>query len=461
MTETACALQIGQWISSLDVCDVPIDAARACTDTVIDTLGLSVAARNTDYIAALEQSWTAQGPCRVFGSTTRADAPTAAMINGTAAHGEDFDNTFEGCPIHWGAVIVPAIVAVAEAENLTAGDALKGLAVGGEVMCRLGLLAQKGVHSAGFHPTAVLGTMGSAAGCAAALGLSVEQTAQALGIAGSMASGIIEYLADGSSTKRMHAGWAAQSGIRAAQMARAGFTGPVTVFEGTHGLMHGFAPTVEPDFDTLVGGLDQRWHVAKTAFKPFACGTMTQPFIDCAIRLAESLDADDLVSLECSVGEGTVHRLWEPIELKRRPPNPYAAKFSTPYCIAVGFVRGDAGLAEFTDERVTDERVLELASRVSYRIDPNDEYPRNYTGRIVATREDGRTVEEFQPYLRGGSREPMSAEALAAKCAANVAYADGEPAIADGIVEFASRLGATADVDASVTDLLRNALPAS
>ena len=326
-------------------------------------------------------------------------------------------------------------------------------------MCRLGLLAQKGVHTAGFHPTAVLGTIGSAAGVAATLGLSAEQTAQALGIAGSMASGIIEYLADGSSTKRMHAGWAAQSGIRAALMARAGFTGPMTVFEGTHGLMHGFAPTVEPDFDTLVGGLAERWHVAKTAFKPFACGTMTQPFIDCAIRLAQSLDAADIVSLECAVGEGTVHRLWEPIELKRRPPNPYAAKFSTPYCIAVGFVRGDAGLAEFTDESVTDARVLQVASRVSYRIDPDDEYPRNYTGRIVATLEDGRTVEEFQPYLRGGSREPMSTAELSAKCAANVAYADCESSVADGIVEFASRLGSTADIDISVAELLRNALP--
>jgi 2-methylcitrate dehydratase PrpD len=451
-----CALEIGRWIESLDVGVIPAAASRACTDTVIDTLGLSVAARQTDYVAALEQSWEAQGPCTVFGSAARVDAPTAAMINGTAAHGEDFDNTFEGCPVHWGAVIVPAVVAIAEAEKRSPGDALKGLAVGGELMCRLGLLAQKGVHTAGFHPTAVLGTMGSAAGVAAAIGLSAAQTAHALGIAGSMASGIIEYLADGAWTKRMHAGWAAQSGIRAALMARAGFTGPLSVFEGTHGLMHGFAPTVEPDFDVLVGALDDRWHVARTAFKPFACGTMTQPFIDCAIRLAGQVDADEVVGLECSVGEGTVHRLWEPLALKRRPPNPYAAKFSTPYCIAVGFVRGDAGLAEFTEDSVADERVLALASRVSYRIDPDDEYPRNYTGRIIATLADSCTVEEFQPYLRGGSREPMSRDELAAKCAANVAYGGSSPEVTDGIVRFADALGAP-DAGVTVPDLLRHA----
>ena len=93
-----CALEIGRWIASLDARAIPANVSRACTDTVIDTLGLSVAARNTDYIAALEQSWATPGRCRIFGSNAVADAPTAAMINGTAAHGEDFDNTFEGCP---------------------------------------------------------------------------------------------------------------------------------------------------------------------------------------------------------------------------------------------------------------------------------------------------------------------------------------------------------------------------
>ncbi|NIW24884.1 MAG: MmgE/PrpD family protein, partial [Gammaproteobacteria bacterium] len=312
--------RLGTWLSELEPASLPPEVVRACADTVIDTLALSIAARDTDYAHALRASWTTQGPCTVLGADTSLDAASAAMINGTTAHGEDFDNTFEGCPVHWGAVIVPAVLAAAEAHKLSGPQALIGLAVGGELMCRLGLLAQKGVHAAGFHPTAVLGAMGATAGVAAAMRLTPEQTANALGITGSMASGIIEYLADGSWTKRMHAGWAAQSGIRAASMAKAGFTGPATVFEGTHGLLHGFAPSVTPDFEILRGELGKTWHVARTAFKPYACGTMTQPFIDCAKRLAERVDANDVVSLHCRVGEGTVHRLWEPIELKREPP---------------------------------------------------------------------------------------------------------------------------------------------
>ena len=441
------ATELGAWLEELESTSLPRDVARACADTVIDTLGLSIAARDTDYVSALRESWTALGPCTVFGSDKRLDAASAAMINGTAAHGEDFDNTFEGCPVHWGAVVVPAVIAAAEAHRLSGPQTLIGLAVGGELMCRLGLLAQKGVHTAGFHPTAVLGAMGATAGVAAALRLTREQTANALGIAGSMASGIIEYLADGSWTKRMHAGWAAQSGIRAASMARAGFTGPATVFEGTHGLLHGFAPSVTPDFETLRGELGETWHVARTAFKPYACGTMTQPFIDCAKRLAERVEAAAIVSLHCRVGEGTVHRLWEPIALKRKPPNPYAAKFSTPYCIAVGFVRGNAGLAEFTDEAVRDPAVLDMANRVSFEINPDDEYPRNYTGSISATLTDGSIVEELQPYMRGGSRDPMSREELVAKCAANIAYGGIDARVADTVAEFADSLGEASNSD--------------
>ena len=152
----------------------------------------------------------------------RSTAGGAAFVNGTAAHGEDFDDTFEGGPVHAGAVIVPAVLAVAEREKLAGADALRAIAVGVELMCRASLVAPKLIHKAGFHPTAVLGAMGAAAAVATLFNLSKSQFVNALGIAGSMASGIIEYLAEGAWTKRLHPGWAAQSGIRAADLARAG-----------------------------------------------------------------------------------------------------------------------------------------------------------------------------------------------------------------------------------------------
>ena len=215
----------------------------------------------------------------------------------------------------------------------------------------------KAVHKAGFHPTAVFGTMAAAAGVGAALKLDARQLANALGIAGSMASGIIEYLADGSSTKRLHAGWAAQSGLRAALLARAGFTGPRTVFEGVHGLFNGFAHTREGDYGALLDGFGERWLTQTLAFKPYPCGTMVQPYIDCALRLrSRGIAPDDIAEMLCEVGEGTVHRLWEPLADKQRPPNGYAAKFATPYCIAAAFLAGSLGLDAFTDAAVADPR---------------------------------------------------------------------------------------------------------
>ena len=113
---------------------------------------------------------------------------------------------------------------------------------------------------------------------------------------------------------------------------------------------------------------------------------MTQPYIDCAIRLAErGVRAEDVESIVCDVGEGTVHRLWEQLAVKHRPPTPYAAKFSTPFCMAVGFFDRRAGFGQFTEARIHDPAVLALAGKIRYRIDPENEYPRNFTGHLRAT----------------------------------------------------------------------------
>ena len=211
---------------------LPDDVAGMCNAVLMDVAGLCVAARNSDYLQAALRASAEPGVCTLIGHAGGFNVATAALCNGTAAHGEDYDDTFEGGPVHAGAVIIPAVLAAAEQHGLSGNDAMRGIAVGCEVMCRLCLVAPKRVHKAGFHPTAVFGALGAAAGVAMALRLTDTQWFNALGIAGSMASGIIEYLAEGAWTKRMHPGWAAQAGYRAARMAQAGFTGPRPFFDG-------------------------------------------------------------------------------------------------------------------------------------------------------------------------------------------------------------------------------------
>jgi 2-methylcitrate dehydratase PrpD len=350
-------------------------------------------------------------------------AEDAALLNGTAAHGEDFDDTFEGGPVHSGAVVVPAVLAACERFGRDGAAARLGIAVGVETLCRLALVRPKAIHDAGFHPTAVLGTFAAAAGVGAALGYSPAQLVNALGIAGSLTGGIIEYLAEGASTKRLHAGAAARAGLLAARLGAEGFTGPRTVFEGTHGVFRAFAHNADGDFEALTGGFGQRWHLTELTFKPYATGTMNQPYIDCARRLAaRGVNAEDVVEVVCETAQGYVARLWEPLERKHRPANAYAAKFSTPFNIAVAFVHGDVGLSAFTDDTVRDPRVLALAGKVRYVVDPDNPYPQRFTGHARMTLSDGRVVEERQPHIRGGVKEPLSREDLERKFVGNVRF---------------------------------------
>jgi 2-methylcitrate dehydratase PrpD len=420
---------------------LPAPTAQKCEDLLIDIVGLCVTARNEDYVRSAMAGCDDDGPCTVIGHKRTLTAAGAAFVNGTAAHGEDFDDTFEGGPVHAGAVIVPAVLAACERHNPDGRMALSGIAIGTEVLCRLSLVVPKAVHKAGFHPTAVFGAMGAAAGVSAALGLNAKQIVDALGIAGSMASGIIEYLAEGTWTKRMHAGWAAQSGLRAALLAKAGFVGPRTVFEGVHGLFHGFAHTTQGDYDALVGDFGTRWVTDTLAFKPYPCGTMAQPYIDCAKRLAaRGVAAEDISEILCEVAEGTVHRLWEPLASKQRPPNGFAAKFATPYLLATGFVHGGVGLGAFTESAVHDKDVLALAAKVKFVIDPDNPYPNNYTGHIKATLKDGSVVEERQPYLRGGAQEPLTRQDVTDKFALNARHGGWDKARSDAALKLLAAL---------------------
>ena len=408
LPKIAVAETLAQNIAALDAAKLPHAVRRKCAELLIDVIGLAVTARNEDYIKAVLAACDDGGPCTAIGHTRPLSAAAAALVNGTAIHGEDFDDTFEGGPVHAGAVIVPAVLAACERHKRHGKAALLGIAVGVETMCRLSLVAPTLTHKAGFHPTAVFGTIGAAAGVGAALGLSSRQLVDALGNAGSMSGGIIEYLAEGAWTKRVHAGWAAQAGMRAALLGRGGFVGPRTVLEGSHGFFYAFARTTNGDFAAVTDNFGARWVTETLAFKPYPCGTMTHPYIDCARRLGRRVKADDVVEMVCDVGEGTVHRLWEPLVAKQYPANGYAGKFSTPYCIACGFVRGNVGLSDFSDDAVRDPAVLALAAKVRYRIDLQNPYPKNFTGHIRATLRDGSVVEERQPHLRGGAHEPLT-----------------------------------------------------
>jgi 2-methylcitrate dehydratase PrpD len=441
------AVQLGDRLAAIKLADVPASARRVAVDDLIDMAGLCVAARRGDYLAALLAGWDGLGDTTAIGQSRPLDAAGAAIVNGVATHGEDFDDTLEGAPIRVAAMVIPAVLAAAERYGRSGADALRGIVVGLETICRLNLVSPGAIHRAGFHPVGVLGALGAAAGASAALGHSGARLTDALGIAGSLASGTLAYLDDGAWTKRLHPGWAAQSGLRAAVLATTGFVAPRRFLESDHGFFQAFAPRAERHFDEMLDGIGQAWRLERIAFKPYPCGTMIHPYIDCMRRLAaEGVQADDVVEIECETGEGLVNRLWEPLAAKRRPPSGYAAKFSMPYCMAVGFLDGDVGLAQFTDERARNPAVLALAGRIRYVIDPDNEYPANYTGHVRATLRDGSVRELRQPHLRGGAREPLGRDELVAKFRANVGYGGWTPGLGEALLTFCLGIDAAPDL---------------
>jgi 2-methylcitrate dehydratase PrpD len=432
------AERLAERVSVLHAGTLPVRTRERCQDLLVDVVGLCVAARASDYVGALKRSFDTGGACSAPGHAESLSPEDAALLNGTAAHGEDFDDTFEGGPVHSGAVVVPAVLAACERFGRHGSDALLGIAAGVETMCRLSLVAPKRIHKAGFHPTAVLGAMAASLAVSRTLGSTPKQTVDGLGIAGSMAGGIIEYLAEGAWTKRLHAGWAAHSGLHAARLAREGFAGPRTVLEGTHGLYFAFAHGSEGDYDALLRGFGEEWLMDGLTFKPYATGTMNQPYIDCAMRLAQrGFVAEDVAEVLCETAEGYVHRLWEPLASKHLPPNGYAAKFSTPFNVAVAFVTGGAGFEAFSERTVADPRIRALAGKVRYVVDPANPYPKAYTGHVRMTLKDGRVFEERQPHIRGGVHEPLSTADIERKFRGNTAYGGWPPALAEQFLVFA------------------------
>ena len=354
----------------------------------------------------------------VLGGKTKVAAANAVLANGTLAHGLDFDATREGAIVHTGSVAVTTALAVGEALNASGKAALEAMIAGVEVMCRVGLAVPGKFHARSFHPTALTGGFAAAAVAGKLYGLTEDQFVHAFGICGSQAGGIIEYLADGSWTKRFHPGWAAHAGLVAAFLAQSGFTGPESVFEGRQGFYQAFAGGCdETRLRELLESLGEAWEVERLTFKPYPCGSIAHPYMDCALRLRERhrINPDQIVEVRCRTAEGPVPRLWEPLAAKRRPQNGYAAKFSLPYLVAVILTKGQAGLAEFTDEAVRDRTVLEVASRVSYELDATIRYPAEFVGHIMLRLDDGRVVEESQDHPRGGPDFPMTREELEAK----------------------------------------------
>jgi 2-methylcitrate dehydratase PrpD len=418
-----------EWTTGLRLDDVPGEVAEAAKLHLLDTLGCGLAATALDVATEGRDTMAELGgeeQATVIGARAGLPAAGAAFANAMVCHGLDYDDTHSDSVAHVSVVTCPTSLAVAEATGAGGRDALTAILAANEVVTRVGMAASGLFHERGFHPTAICGIFGATAAAARLGGLDSGRTTSALGIAGSLASGLFAYLEDGTATKPIHPAWAAHGAVLAARLAAHGAEGPPSVFEGKFGLYHAFigAAKGEIDLEPQLADLGSRWETPRIAYKPYpACHFMHGAVGATADAAADGLSAEDVEDVVVTVPAAGVDLVLEPTESKLAPRTPYEAKFSLQYSAAAMLVHGRCGVTTYSPDAIRDPRVLDLASRVRYEVKDYPTYPAAFPGGVRITTRDGRTLEADLLHQRGGPENPMSSDEVRGKFRENASLA--------------------------------------
>lgn len=429
---TSAAEQLAGFALELRYEDIPAAVVDAAKQHLLDAIGCGLAAHALDIGGAARRVALDMGgtpEATVIGSAARLPAPAAALANGTLMHALDFDDTHSGAIAHVSTVVAPAAMAVADACNADGRSFVTALVAGNEAVTRIGMAAVGEFHARGLHPTSIAGVFGATVAAATLVGSDRQTATSALGIAGSMASGLFAYLDAGTPTKPIHAGWAAQAGIVAARLAQAGAEGPATVFEGRFGLFDAFLGRI-PDLDSEFHDLGSRWETLKIAYKPYPCCHFMHGALGAAASLGR-IDPEAIADIHVAVPAGAVSLVLEPEDAKFAPRTTYDAKFSLQYSLASLIVHGSLGIGSYTPEAIRDPSVIALARRVSYEVREFPTYPQAFPGAVEIALRDGRRLDAELAHQEGGPENPLGPSMIADKFRENVAAALDDAAAAE------------------------------
>jgi len=413
---------------------LPEEVVLAARLHFLDACGVGLASAGSPVGAAyrgLGDELARGGPATVLGRSTGATAADAALINGGLIHSLEFDDTHTASIAHGSAVIAAATLAMAESQKASGATLLGAFARGWEVLIRFGLASPVGFPSKGYQNTSVCGTLAAALVAAELLDLDEDRTVNALGISLSQASGVFEFLTNGSSVKSLHPGWAAHGGLIAALLARSGMTGPETSLEGRHGLFRQFAGDAEAAgrFRAHIGDIGKRWHLPEAAYKFYPSCHYLHPFIEAAGTLAErGVRPDDVARIVCRVPAGQAPIICDPWDNKQAPETGHAARWSLPIVVASRLVEGKVDLATF--ERPATGAVRELAGRMQWEPLPDANFPARFEAEIVCETRAGKTEKVRIDDAYGNHSRPPGSEPVVAKFRSNAARSLTEGGVA-------------------------------
>lgn len=436
---------------------IPPEVREAAKLHLLDAIGVGLAAAATGagrpYLQAAPALNGNGGPASIFGSGDGFAGATAALANGGMMQGLEYDDTHTASIVHGSSVLAATALAAAESAGASGDRLLTAYIKGWEVLIRVGLAAPGKFQAQGFQITSVAGTLAAALVAAELFRLDEVKCVDATGIALSQASGVFEFLTNGSTVKSLHAGWAAHAGIIAATLAGTRLTGPETSFEGQYGLFRRFADDggAIDRFAARIATLGATWHLPQAAFKFYPCCHYIHPFIE-ALEIALQEMPDIAVdTILCEVPPGAASLISEPWERKLKPRTGHEARYSLPIALAARLVEGAVTPATFAN--APSAKIIEKAECVSARAMEGADFPQRFEARLHVRFTNGFVTETYVDDVFGGARRPPTREAVLAKFRINAVLSGN----ADDVRSLeAAVLSIEHQPIADVTRLLRN-----
>jgi 2-methylcitrate dehydratase PrpD len=400
LAEFAAALRLG------DVPPAVVQRAKVC---IADTVACCVYGAQLPWsrmVADHARRYGRGGPCSLFGSDARLQAPSAALANGTAAHAFEQDSLrFPGAGVHPGASLVPALAAACQDRGADGATALRAFIAGCEVLFRIGAASHHSSEPLGFHAPGLTGVYGAAVAAGVVYGLDAERLAHAMGIAGSMSAGLLAFTKarDGAMVKRLHIGRACEAGILAARLAQSGFTGPETILDGRYGHLDVYCR--DGDSALFTRGLGSEWETMKICLKRYACHVTAQAPVQAlrGLMQAHGVTAAQVagIELQCSEKACSHHDIRTPADLMQ-------AQYSLPFCLALALHRDPLDPSSFDDAALKDAGIAGMCSRVVLRAAGG--LPSPWSARLTVALHDGRRLATEAFSFKGMPDDPLSAD---------------------------------------------------
>jgi 2-methylcitrate dehydratase PrpD len=414
--------ELAKYCHGLKFQDIPEEVIDRVKYLFLDLIGVACRGSQEDSSKVIyrfvKRIGGSNGVGVIIGTKGKAPYMFAAMANGTSAHAIEMDDMNNEASLHPGAVVFPTALATGQMIGANGKRFIEAVVLGYDVMVHLGkaLVAEKH-YRRGFHPTATCGTFGSSVVCSKMMGHKDEKIASAMGIAGSQAAGSMEFLAQGAWTKRFHPGWAAYSGMIAAQLAQMGFQGPTSIIEGRNGFLRAYSD--EADEGRVLGGIGSGFEILHTSVKPHACCRYMQPPIDGILEIVKenNIQPDEVEKVRLGLLRAGAPLIAEPIENKYRPQSIVDAQFSMPFGAAVTILYRKAGLKEFQLSKIHSEEVKRMMKQVECFVDPdlNRTFPEQWCATVKVLMKNGKSYFTKIEYSKGDPKNPLTWEEIIEK----------------------------------------------